>query len=67
MLHERMKTAIVGAWMLAWSVIALSVDVNTASGWIVLVASGVLPPLMLLRLWQTPTPTMSESIRDVLK
>ena len=67
MLHERMKTAIVGAWMLAWSVIALSVDVNTASGWIVLVASGVLPPLMLLRLWQTPTPTMSESIRHVLK
>jgi hypothetical protein len=64
---EHVKTAIVGAWMLAWGVMALSVDVRSASSWILFVGSGVLPPLLLLRMWRQPGQTMSESIRDVLK
>jgi hypothetical protein len=67
MQREYMKTAIVGAWMLAWGVMALSVDVSSASSWILFVGSGVLPPLLLLRLWRQPGQTMSESIHDVLK
>ena len=64
---EHMKTAVVGAWMLAWGAMALSVNVSSASGWILLVGSGVLPPLMLLRMWRPPAQTMSEAIREVLK
>jgi hypothetical protein len=67
MQREHMKRAVVGVWVLAWSVMALSVNVSSASGWILLVGSGVLPPLVLLRLWRPPAQTMSESIRDVLK
>jgi hypothetical protein len=67
MQFERVKTAIVGAWMLAWGVMALSADVSSASSWILFVGSGVLPPLLLLRMWRQPAQTMSKSIRDVLK
>jgi hypothetical protein len=64
---EHVKTAVVGAWMLAWGVMALSVDVTSISSWILFVGSGVLPPLLLLRMWHQPARTMSESIREVLK
>jgi len=67
MQHEHMKIAVVGAWVVAWSVMALLIGVSSASGWIVLVGLGMLPPLMLLRLWRPRTRTMSESIREVLK
>jgi hypothetical protein len=63
---EHKKTAIVGAWILAWIVMALLVDVNSTN-WILLVGSGVLPPLVLLRLWRPPVQSTSESIREVLK
>jgi len=32
-----------------------------------LVAAGLLPPIMLVRMWHQPLQTMSESIREVLK
>jgi hypothetical protein len=67
MQHEHMKIAVGGAWVLACSVMALSVGVNSASGWIVLVGLGLLPPLMLFRFWRPPVRTMSESIHEVLK
>jgi hypothetical protein len=67
MQFDRMTTAVVGAWVLAWGVMALSVNVSSAGSWILLVGSGVLPPLVLLRMWHQPAPTLSESIREVLK
>jgi hypothetical protein len=60
---EHVKTAVVGAWMLAWGVMALSVDVTSISSWILFVGSGVLPPLLLLRMWHQP----AQTIREVLK
>jgi hypothetical protein len=67
MRREYMKSAVVGVWVLAWSVIALSVNVSSAIGWVLLVGSALLPPLVILRLWRPPAQTISESIRDVLK
>ena len=58
---EHMNTAVVVAWVLTWGVIAVSLNVSSAS-WILLFGSGVLPPLMLLRMWHPPAQTMSESI-----
>ena len=46
---------------------AVSLNVRSASNWILLFGSGVLPPLMLLRMWHPPAQAMSESIREVLK
>jgi hypothetical protein len=66
MQFEHTKVAIVAAWMLGWSVLALSADVSSAASWI-LIGAAVLPPFMLMRLWQPPAQTTSESIREVLK
>ncbi len=67
MKREHTKTVVVGAWVLAWTVMALSANVSSASGWILVVGPGLLPPLMLLWLWRPPAQTISESIREVLR
>jgi hypothetical protein len=64
---KHMKTAVVVAWVLMCGVLAVSLNVSSASSWILLVGLGVLPPLLLLRMWHPPAQTMSESIREVLK
>ena len=48
---EEMKISVVIAWALVWAVIAVSL-VSSASSWFVLAGSGVLPPLMILWMWQ---------------
>ena len=64
---EHMKTAVAVAWLLTWGAMAVSLNISSASSWILLIGSGVLPPLMLLRMWQPPAQTMSAGIREVPK
>jgi hypothetical protein len=64
---EHMKKAIAAGWMLGLGAVALSYNVSSVTAWTFLVGLGLLPPLMLLRLWRQPAPTMSESIRAVTK
>jgi len=64
---EQLKTSIVAGWILVMVAIALSLNLGSATGWLLLVGIGLLPPLMLFRVWQQPAQTMSESIREVLK
>ena len=61
---EDMKVAVVIAWALVWSVIAVSLA-SSVSNWILLVGSGVLPPLMILRMWHPPARTVSARIHLV--
>jgi Cu/Ag efflux pump CusA len=67
MQDKHMKTAVIGTWVLACGVIGLLLSVSSATGWILLIGSTVVPPLVLLQMWRPPAQTMSESIRDVLK
>ena len=67
MQRKHMKSAVIGAWVLACGVMALLLDVGSASGWALLIGSAVVPPLVLLQVWRPPAQTMSESIREVLK
>ena len=60
---EDMKIAVVIAWVLMWSVIAVSL-VSSAGNWILVVGSGVLPPLMILRMWHPPARTVPAGIRE---
>ncbi len=53
MTPEEIKGAVVTAWGLIWSVIAVSL-VTSISGWVLLVGAGVLPPLMILWMWHPP-------------
>ena len=61
MQREHVKTAIVGGWVLALGAAAASFGVGSATGWMLLVGLGLVPPLMLFRMWRQPAPTMSES------
>lgn len=64
---ENAKTAVIGGWVLGVGAIAVSLNVDSVAGWILAAAAGLVPPLTLLRMWRQPAPTMSESIRAVLK
>jgi hypothetical protein len=64
---EHRKTGVALGWVLTCGVMAVSLNVSSASDWVLLIGLGVLPPLMLLRMWHPPAPTLSERIRQVLK
>ena len=63
---EDMKVAVVIAWALIWSVIAVSF-VSSASSWFLLVGSGVLPPLMILWMWHPDARTVPAGVREARK
>ena len=62
---EHMKTGVALGWVLTCGVMAVSLNVSSASDWILLIGLGVLPPIMLLRIWHAPAQTLSERIREV--
>ena len=66
MQFEHVKTAILGGWVLALGATAASFGVGSVTGWMLLVGLGLVPPLMLFRMWQ-PAQTISQSIHEVLK
>ena len=63
---EDIEIAVVLAWALIWGAIAVPL-VSSVSNWVLLVASGVLLPLLILRMWRAPARTMPVSIRDARK
>lgn len=62
---EYVKTALTATWMLTLAGVGYAAG-TTVSGWVVLVALGVMPALMT-RFWRRPAPTMSESIQEILR
>ena len=64
---EHMKTGVALGWVLTCGVTAVSLNVSSAGDWVLLIGLGVLPPLMLFRMWHAPAPTLSERIREVPK
>ena len=64
---EYVKNGIAGAWIVGLVIVAAVLEVSTVLGWTVLVVLGLLPPLVVMRLWNPPAQTTSESIRNVLR
>lgn len=64
---EYLKGAVTAAWVLSIATLAVAVGTTSAAGWTALVMLSVVPPALMLRLWSTPAPSMSETIRDVLR
>ena len=66
---ELTKKAIIGGWVLGLGALAFSVNLTSVGAWTVLVGLGVLPPLIMWKMWNPPGPakSMSESIRDAIK
>ena len=63
MKSEEIKLAAVLAWTLVWGVIAVSL-VSSVSGWLTVVGSAALPPLMILRLWRPRGQAVPAPIRE---
>jgi hypothetical protein len=61
------KLTISIVWLVAITVASVLTGVTSASGWLLLAATGVLPPLAMLRYWHHPAPTMSEQIQQALR
>jgi hypothetical protein len=67
MQDEHLKTAIAGTWVLGVGAAALALGVSSATTWMAVVGFGLLPPVMLFRMWRQPPQTISESIHEVLQ
>ena len=63
---EDIGIAVVLAWAFICGVIAVAL-VSSASSWVLVVASGVLPPLVILRMWHPPSQAVPAIIGDVRK
>ncbi len=66
MKNESMKSAIVGGWVLTLGAVAMSVNLASIGGWSLLLAVGLVPPVLLLQLRNRTDPSMSEAIQKAL-
>ena len=64
---DYVKAAVIAAWVLAVGTVGLAFGVTSVAGWAGLAVISVVPPIVMLRLWHAPVPSMSETIRDVLR
>ena len=64
---QYVKAAVIAAWVLAVGTAGLAFGITSIAGWAGLAVMAVAPPAVMLRLWQAPVPSMSETIRDVLR
>jgi hypothetical protein len=61
---EYRKATFAVLWVLAVGAGGFSAHVASVPGWIILATMALLPPLIMLRLWNDPPKTMSESINE---
>ena len=54
-------------WVSAVSLAGVVWNVNSLSSWITLAGVAVLPSLVMMRLWNDPRQTMSQSIQEALR
>ena len=64
---DHVKAALIGAWILTVGILGYVVGATSYVGWTVLAATALTPPVVLTRLWSAPAPSISETIRDVLR
>ena len=63
---DYVKAALMAGWILAVGGLGYGLGTATLAGWTLVAVLAVLPVLMG-RLWRAPSPSMSESIREVLR
>lgn len=64
---DHVKIALVGAWILGIGTLGYVSGVPSFTAWIVLAVLSLAPPVVMARLWRSPAPSTSESIREVLR
>lgn len=64
---NHLKTASIAAWILAVGTLGYVSGATSFAAWAVLGVLSLAPAAVMMRLWNAPAPTMSESIREVLR
>ena len=64
---DYLKIALIGAWILGIGTLGYVYGVTSFTAWIALAVLSLAPPVVMARLWSSPAPSMSESIREVLR
>lgn len=61
------KTALMAAWVVAVGAVGYVSGTTSYTGWTLVAVVSLVPPALVGRLWSAPSPSMSETIRDVLR
>ena len=64
---DYVTAAVIAAWVLSVGTLGLAFGITSSAGWAGLAVISAVPPAVMLRLWHAPAPSMSETIRDVLR
>jgi len=61
---QHTKVTVAALWILTAGVTAVVAGVTSPGGLVVVAGFGLVPPLLMLRWWNDPPQTLSESIRE---
>jgi Flp pilus assembly protein TadB len=61
------KAVIATLWVVAVTIAGIVGNVNSLSLWTVLAAVALLPPVIIMRWWNEPRRSMSQSIQEALR
>ncbi|MET0212876.1 MAG: hypothetical protein ABW292_07740 [Vicinamibacterales bacterium] len=64
---KNIKATTAALWVFAMGAAAVVADVTSFSSWLVLAGCAIVPPFVMMRYWNPPDRTMSESIQQVLR
>ncbi len=67
MTSASMKAASTAVWVLVVCIAGLASSVASLSGWLLLTGLAILPPLVVVWQWSTPSLSLSESIQKALR
>ena len=64
---QQKKAISAALWVIAVCSVGLLAQLTSRSAWVIVAAIAALPPLVVMRYWNDPPQSMSESIQDVLR
>jgi hypothetical protein len=64
---DLVKAALMAAWVVAVVVLGYLSGTTSFAGWTLLAVVSLVAPVLMGRFWGAPSPSMSETIREVLR
>ncbi len=64
---DLVKAALMAVWVIGVGALGYVSGTTSFAGWTLLAVVSLVPPALMVRLWSAPSPSMSETIRDVLR
>jgi hypothetical protein len=61
------KAALMAAWVVALGALGYISGTTSVAGWTLLAVTALAPSVLMLRLWSAPSPSMSQTIQEVLR